>query len=79
MFLVRLLAFSTVLVAASSVWAGYTQRSALTLREDQQQAYWPRRGTSLSGGYSRGGVWIMAPSRTEYGGFRGGGPGGGGK
>lgn len=79
MWIPRLLALSAVLVTATSAWAGYSQRSALTLREDQaSSSYWPRHGTSLSGGYSRG-VWIMAPSRSQYGGFRGGGPGGGGK
>ncbi|MGC9505998.1 hypothetical protein [Baaleninema sp.] len=76
MILVRLLALSSLPIATSAAWAGYSQRSALQLRQEQQSAYWPRHGTSLSGGYSRG-VWIMTPSRSDYGGFRGGGPGSG--
>lgn len=60
-------------VAIATILAGYTQRSALRLGQDKQPDYWPRRGTSLSGGY-RGGVWVPLPSRRGFGGFRGGGP-----
>lgn len=72
----KLLAGFAVLIAGLTTYAAYTQRSALVLREQRQEAYWPRHNTYLSGSYSRSG-WIASPTRQSYGGFRGGGPGAG--
>jgi hypothetical protein len=70
----KLIAASTAAVAALTISSAYTQRSALVLRQEQQDNYWPRYGTVASGRYSSG-VWVASPDRQSYGTFRGGGPG----
>ena len=73
----RLLTMTTLGIAIWAIWLGYSQKSALSLRQSES-TYRPRYGTSTSGHYSRG-TWIDSPTRTEYDTFRGGGPGAGGK
>ncbi|MGD1903817.1 MAG: hypothetical protein ACFB9N_16440 [Geitlerinemataceae cyanobacterium] len=73
----RLLTATTLGIAIWAIWLGYSQKSALSLRSTEQH-YGTRYGTSTSGRYY-GGVWVYSPSRAEYGTFRGGGPGAGGK
>lgn len=70
----KFFAVVVIAIAAITLFAGFTQRSALTLRQENQANYWSRSDTSLSGSY-RGGVWVASPDRTSYGSFRGGGPG----
>jgi hypothetical protein len=74
--LTKLFALLGVAIAAFTLHAGLTQQAALVLRQEQQDSYWPRHGTQLSGGY-RSGVWISSPLRQSYGSYRGGGPGSG--
>lgn len=69
----KLFAGTAIAIALFTVIAGYTQRSALSLRQESQ-SYWPRHDTGISGVYV-GGAWQPAPFRSDYGGFRGGGPG----
>ncbi|MFP4254599.1 MAG: hypothetical protein ACLFRN_09035, partial [Halothece sp.] len=54
-------------IALLTVFAGYTQRSALTLRQESQPLYLSRHGTGISG-YYYGGGWRPTPLRSEYGG-----------
>lgn len=68
----RLLGIAALLVAALSVLAAYTQRSAYSLGNEMQPHYWPRQQTVPSGHY-RNGVWISSPAtRSDYSRFRGG-------
>lgn len=62
-----------------TIFASYTQRSALTLRQESQPHYLPRHGTGISGYYYGGRGWQPTPLRSDYAGsgFRGGGPGSG--
>lgn len=71
--LTKILAGVASAIALVAIVAGYTQRSALTLREEKQPHYWPRYSTDLSGTY-RGGNWQALPNRSSYSEFRGGGP-----
>ena len=71
--LTKIFAGAAIAIALLTITAGYTQRSALVLRSEKQDNYWPRHETELSGGY-RGGTWIILPNRSSYRGFRGGGP-----
>ena len=71
--LTKIVAAAAIAIALFSVAAGFTQRSALVLREQKQESYWPRHGTRISGRYYRGN-WETQPSRSSYGSFRGGGP-----
>lgn len=70
---IKLFAVAAFLIASLTIWAAYTQRSALQLRQETQPSYWPRHNTSLSGRY-RNNIWIETPNRSAYGTFRGGGP-----
>lgn len=70
------LAIATLVITGVTITAGYTQTSALQLREERQSLYWPRYGTTLSGRYY-GNSWQPLPTRSAYGEFRGGGPGAG--
>lgn len=63
-------------LAVLTLYAGFTQQAALTLRQENQTNYWPRHGTALSGSY-RSGIWLPSPERATYSSFRGGGPGAG--
>jgi len=82
----KFFAIAAFLIAFFSIGASYTQRSALTLQEEQEShsghsnnyvnspSYWPRHETEISG-YYVGGSWQPTPARSEYSsGFRGGGP-----
>jgi hypothetical protein len=60
-------------IAVLTIFAGYTQRSALALRQESQSMYLPRHNTGISG-YYFGGSWRPTRLRSDYGGFRGGGP-----
>jgi hypothetical protein len=71
--LTRIFAVIALVVALFTIWAAYTQRSALSLRQERQSTYWPRYGTYLSGRYYNN-TWQPTPNRSSYGGFRGGGP-----
>jgi len=71
--LTKIFAGAALIVALLTITAGYTQRSAMVLRSEKQDNYWPRHGTTSSG-YYRGGTWYLSPNRSSYGGFRGGGP-----
>jgi len=73
----RILTVVTLGIAAWAIWLGYSQKSALSLRQSEQN-YGGRYDTNTSGRYY-GGVWLYSPSREQYGSFRGGGPGAGGK
>ena len=75
--LTKIFAGVAVLMAIWSISDAYGQKSALVLREEDSSNFSPRRGTSLSGSYGRGGTWIFVPSRASYSGFQGGGPGSG--
>ncbi len=70
---IKLFAVAAFLIASLTIWAGYTQQSALLLRQETQPFYWRRHNTSLSGRY-RNNVWVETPNRSSYGTFRGGGP-----
>lgn len=72
----KILAATAIVIALFTILASYTQRSAVVLREEKRDSYWPRHGTSLSGYYYRG-IWEPLPNRSAYGSFRGGGPGAG--
>lgn len=72
--LTKILTAAAIIIALFTITAGYSQRSALTLREERQSNYWPRHSTYISGYYYRG-VWDPLPNRSAYGSFRGGGPG----
>lgn len=63
----------TLAIAVFTIFLGYTQRSALHLRQESQPLYMPRHNTGISG-YYYGGVWRTTPLRSDYGNFRGGGP-----
>jgi hypothetical protein len=71
--LTKILTAAAIIIALFTITAGYSQRSALTLREERQSHYWPRHRTYISGYYYRG-VWDPLPNRSAYGSFRGGGP-----
>ncbi|MDX2228917.1 MAG: hypothetical protein NW220_04740 [Leptolyngbyaceae cyanobacterium bins.349] len=73
----KLFAAAVVAIAAITLYQGFTQQSALVLRQENQDHHWERYGTQRSGAY-RAGVWVSSPDRRSvYGGFRGGGPGAG--
>jgi hypothetical protein len=74
--LTKLFAALVFVLAAFTIHAGFTQRSALLLRQENQDNYWPRHDTQTSGTY-RSGAWVASPNRQSYGSFRGGGPGAG--
>lgn len=74
--LTKLFAACVLVIAAITLTAGFTQQAALVLRQENQDNYWSRHGTSTSGSY-RSGVWVASPDRSSYGSFRGGGPGAG--
>jgi hypothetical protein len=74
--LTKIFAGLGIAIAILTTYAGYTQQAALVLRQEEQINYWSRRGTILSGRYNRG-TWSPYPSRSVYGGFRGGGSGAG--
>ena len=59
-------------IAIASISAGYTQISALHLRQESQPLYAPRHNT-LRSGYYRSGRWTRRPGRSSYDTFRGGG------
>ncbi|MEB3216182.1 MAG: hypothetical protein VKN72_08090 [Nostocales cyanobacterium 94392] len=74
----KIFAGIAVFIAIWSITDAYTQKSAFVLREEKQANFSPRRGTSLSGNYGRGGTWIFySNERSSYSGFQGGGPGSG--
>lgn len=72
----KLFALLAILLAGTTIFYGFTQQSALVLRQERQDNHWVRNGTRTSGSY-RGGIWVASPTRQTYGGFRGGGPGAG--
>jgi hypothetical protein len=72
----KLFALFGILLAGITVYYGFTQQSALVLRQENQANHWVRSGTQTSGSY-RSGAWVASPSRQTYGSFRGGGPGAG--
>ncbi|OAB59822.1 hypothetical protein AY600_18535 [Phormidium willei BDU 130791] len=74
--LTKILAIIAIILALLTVGAAYSSRTAVTLRqENQQQRYWPRQGTYLNGSY-RSGTWNYSGNRANYGGgFSGGGTG----
>lgn len=72
----KLFVVAALIIALFTGWAAYSQRSALHLQQENQPYFWSRHGTSLSGGY-RHRIWLPLPSRSDYGGFRGGGIGSG--
>ncbi len=72
----KLFALAAVAIAGFAIYAAFTQRSAMVLRQEQQPHYWARHNTHSSGVY-RSGVWHSNPVRSSYGAFRGGGPGAG--
>jgi len=72
----KIFAGVTLAIAILTVFASYTQRSALSLRQESQPFYIPRHNTGISG-YYFGGNWQTTPLRSDYGNFRGGGPGSG--
>lgn len=71
--LTKIFAGLAILIAVSSVFNSYTQKSALVLREENRSNFSPRNGTRLSGSYNRSGGWIFY-NRSSYDDFRGGGP-----
>jgi hypothetical protein len=72
----KLFALLAVLLAGTTVFYGFTQQSALVLRQEKQDNHWARYDTQSSGSY-RSGSWVASPTRQSYGTFRGGGPGAG--
>ncbi|MEB3181417.1 MAG: hypothetical protein VKL59_20635 [Nostocaceae cyanobacterium] len=75
--LTTIFAVLIVLIAIVTITQCLTPQSALVLRQEDQQNYWVRSGTELSGNYTRG-IWIPLPSvRQSYEDFQGGGPGAG--
>jgi preprotein translocase subunit Sec61beta len=75
--LTKIFAVLVVLIAIVTITQCFTPQSALVLRQENQQNYWARSGTELSGNYTRG-IWIPLPSvRQSYEEFQGGGPGAG--
>lgn len=69
----KIFAGVALLIAVLTIFGGYTQRSALSLRQESQPLYFPRHNTGISG-YYFGGNWQPTPFRSDYGDFRGGGP-----
>ena len=72
----KFFALTVIAIAAITLTAGFTQRGAFVLRQENQENHWVRYDTQPSGSY-RGGAWVASPTRRGYGGFRGGGPGAG--
>ena len=74
----RVFSLLAIMIAAFAIYDGFRQKSAFILGQEKQTNYSPRYGTNLSGGYNSSGVWIYhSTTRTSYGEFQGGGPGGG--
>jgi hypothetical protein len=71
--LARIFGILAIVLALVTIFAAFTQTSALVLRQQQQPMYWSRYNTRRSGIYV-GNVWQPNPLRTEYATFRGGGP-----
>ncbi|NBD17116.1 MAG: hypothetical protein GVY04_13540 [Cyanobacteria bacterium] len=69
----KIFASIAFLIAVLTIFASYTQRSALALRQESQPLYLPRHNTGISG-YYFGGSWRPTRLRSDYGSFRGGGP-----
>jgi len=67
-------ALCALLIAGASIAAGFTQVSALKLRQERQPLYWARHNTLRSGRYYNG-SWQRLPARSSFGGFVGGGGG----
>ena len=76
--LTKIFAGLAVFMAIWSISDSYSQKSAFVLRQEEQRDFSPRYGTRSSGGY-RGSTWIyyQGGPRSQYEGFRGGGPGSG--
>ncbi|PZV14462.1 MAG: hypothetical protein DCF22_08810 [Leptolyngbya sp.] len=72
----KFFALLAILLAGITIFYGFTQQSALVLRQEKQDNLWTRYDTQTSGSYRRG-VWVASPTRQTYGSFRGGGPGAG--
>ena len=63
-------------VAILAIGGGYSQMSALRLRQESQPFYLPHRGAYISG-IRYNNRWHPNPNRIGYAGFRGGGIGAG--
>jgi hypothetical protein len=72
--LARIFGILAIFLALLTIFAAFTQTSALVLRQKQQPMYWSRYNTRRSGIYVVGRGWEPNPLRTEYSTFRGGGP-----
>lgn len=69
----KLFAAAGLGIAIITIFTAFKSPSAFRLRQEEQPDFRPRRGTDLSGRYTKG-EWVSAPSRREYSNFRGGGP-----
>jgi hypothetical protein len=70
-----LLAFASALGLGA---LGVRQGLSLELRQDEPPAHWPRGGGGVRvGGWVDGRGYVGHPQRSEWGAFRGGGPGAG--
>ncbi|AFY71338.1 hypothetical protein Pse7367_3089 [Thalassoporum mexicanum PCC 7367] len=72
--LARIFGVLAIVLALVTIFAAFTQTSALVLRQNNQRMYWSRHNTRRSGIYVVGRGWQPSPLRTDYSTFRGGGP-----
>ncbi|NJL23584.1 MAG: hypothetical protein HC895_26710 [Leptolyngbyaceae cyanobacterium SM1_3_5] len=79
------LGITSCLLAILTLFAGFSQITALHLREEEQSLHWPHDdapsgssgGSRTSDSSGSGGSSTVRSNRSSYGGFSGGGPGGG--
>ena len=74
----RVLAILSVLSAAVFGYLGARQQTSMVLRQQPSGLHWPHdEGRVHTGGYVYGRGFVTYGGRSEWSGFRGGGPGGG--
>jgi hypothetical protein len=73
----RVLAVLGALSALAFGYMGLRQSASFVLREEPSATHWPRGGTFHVGGWVHGRGYVSYTGRSEWAGFRGGGPGSG--
>lgn len=73
----RLLALLALAAAAVFGVLAHRQGGSMVLREGQPASYWLRGNATLTGSYEPGRGSVSYTGRSEWAGFRGGGPGAG--
>ena len=73
----RTLAILAALSVLGFGYLGLRQKTSFVLREEPTSTTWERPGTHHVGGWVHGRGYVSYGGRSEWAGFRGGGPGGG--